>query len=85
MAGPVGQLMQGSAIISGCVFEGVFRGKMDAVGASVVKGVVELIVFDSSAGICENSLTSLDGLKWGPLLFGWYSGIPSICFALKTV
>lgn len=63
MASPVSQLMQGSAVISRCVFEGVFRGKMDAVGAPVVKGVVELIVFDSSTGICENSFTRLDRLK----------------------
>ena len=57
------KLVKGGSVISRCVFEGVFRWEMDAVGASVVKGVVKLIVFDSSAGICENSLTSLDCLK----------------------
>ena len=45
----MGELMQGSAVISRRVFEGVLRWEMDAVGASIVKSVVELIVFDSSA------------------------------------
>jgi hypothetical protein len=43
--------MKGRPVISGCVFESVFRREMDAVGTSAVKGVVKLIVFDSSAGI----------------------------------
>ena len=69
VAGPVGKLMKGRSVVSGCVFERFFRREMDAVGASVVKGAIELIVFDSSAGIFENSFTSLDRLKWCPVFW----------------
>src|SRR5580658_6644830 len=68
MAGPVRELVKRCSIISRRVFESVLWGKMDAVVASVIKGVVALIVFYSSTGIGQNSLTSLYCLKWGPLL-----------------
>jgi len=51
MAGPVRELMKRRSIIPRRVFEGVLWGKMDVVGASVIKGVVALIVFYSSTGI----------------------------------
>ena len=68
MAGRVCQLMKGRSVISGGIFEGSPRRQMDTVGASVVKRIVELIVLDSSAGIGQNSFTSLDCLKWRALL-----------------
>ena len=45
------ELVKSRSIISRRVFESVLWGKMDAVGASVIKGVVALIVFYSSTGI----------------------------------
>src|ERR1022692_4907912 len=67
MAGPVRELVKSGSIISRRVLESILWGKMDAVAASVIKGVVALIVFYSSTRIRQNSLTSLYCLKWGPL------------------
>jgi hypothetical protein len=45
------QLVESRSIISLHVFESVLWGKMDAVAAPVIKGVVVLIVFYSSTRI----------------------------------
>ena len=44
VTGPVPQLVQGGAVIAGCVLEGFLRWKMYGVSSAVVESAVSLIV-----------------------------------------
>src|SRR5436305_3150445 len=63
MSGPVGELMQGCAVIARRFFERALRRKMDAVLRSAVECAVILIVRDFGSRAGEDGLASFGDLK----------------------
>jgi hypothetical protein len=57
------QLMEGRSVISGCFVEALFRGQMNAIGGSIVKAAIRLIMPDIRPGTRQYAFTGIYRVK----------------------
>src|SRR6266498_6087587 len=67
MSSPMGEFMQGGAVIARCVLKRLFRRQMDAVRRRSIERAVTLVVRDLRSGVWKDAFTAMSDFELGRL------------------